>query len=138
MWLSSPDLALPKSKPDHGFEGIKGFPVAYDFWCELLNPLLNASDLDSANAAVKGYLEWTASLDGWESDPVAVAWRESRDVGTVLDRHLFVELDQVVLPAVNLKAAKAIVCRDERQKKKLRRMGFIEDRIWIRNVPPWP
>jgi hypothetical protein len=120
-----------------GFEGIQGFPVAYDFWCELLSALLNAGDIESANKAVATHLEWTASLDGWESDPVAVAWRESRDVGAVLDRHLFVEVDQVVLPAVNLKAAKEIVCRDESNKKALRRLGFIEDRIRIRNVPPW-
>jgi len=43
-----------------------------------------------------------------------------------------VEHDRVVVPGLDLKAAKTVVCRSERQKKALRRMGFLEDRIEIR------
>lgn len=67
-------------------------------------------------------------------DPVVVTWRETRDLGAVLSKHLFVENDQVVVPSLNLKAAKKVVCTNERQKQALRRMGFIEDRIVIRGV----
>jgi hypothetical protein len=30
---------------------------------------------------------------------------------------VFIEKDQVVVPSLNLKAAKKIICRDEKQKK---------------------
>jgi len=39
------------------------------------------------------------------------------------------------VPSLNLKTAKRIICRNERQKKALRKKGFIEDRIEIRNMP---
>ena len=117
-----------------GFDSIQGFPVAYDFWEELLSALLNASDLDDANRAVEATLRRRASLEEWRDDPIARTWRAGAGVRPLLDRHLFVELDQVVLPALNLKAASEIVCRNERHKSALRRMGFIEDRIRIRNV----
>ncbi len=42
--------------------------------------------------------------------------------------------DQVVVPKLNLKSAKEIWVRNDRQKKKLRRMGFIEDRIKVRRI----
>jgi hypothetical protein len=50
---------------------------------------------------------------------------------------VFVERDQFVVPSLNLKTARRILCRNERQKKALRRMGFIEDRIEVRNMPRW-
>lgn len=78
-----------------GFAGTRGFPVDYDFWCQLLLPLADAPDLESANRAV-------------------------------------VEHDRVVVPGLDLKAAKTVVYRSERQKKALRRMGFLADRIEIR------
>lgn len=115
-----------------GFEGIRGFPVHYDMWCQLLGPLIGAPDVDSADRAVCERFEWLASDPDLRDAPEAVLWREHRDLRRVLDRVLFVEHDQVVLPALNLKTAKTIVCRSDRQKKALRRMGFIEDRIEIR------
>ena len=51
-----------------------------------------------------------------------------------LKKHLFVENDQVVVPSLNLKSAKEIFCKNEKQKKALRKMGFIEDRIKIKNI----
>lgn len=44
----------------------------------------------------------------------ALLWAEHRALRPVLDRALFVEHDQVVLPALNLKTAKTIVCRSDR------------------------
>jgi len=40
-----------------------------------------------------------------------------------------------VVPSLNLKTARHILCRNERQKKALRQVGFIEDRIEVRKVP---
>ena len=117
-----------------GFEGIRGFPLDYDRWCELLTPLLYAPDLETSTRAIESHLDWLVSDPELRDDPAAVTWAETRDLGAVLDRHLFVEHDQAVLPALNLKSAKTIVCGREREKKALRRMGFIEDRIQIRNV----
>jgi len=39
------------------------------------------------------------------------------------------------VPSTNLKTAKRIICRNERQKKALRKKGFSEDRIEVRNMP---
>ena len=57
-----------------------------------------------------------------------------QDFDAFLKDYVFVDRDQVVVPSLNLKPAKVVICRDERQKKALRRMGFIEDRITIRNT----
>jgi len=92
----------------------------------------------------------TAHLDGhvdcaWEDDvgdlpagdtcgEALRGWKQNRDLGTWLRRFLFVEVDQVVVPSLNLKSAKQIVCINERQKRILRQRGFIEDRIQIRNL----
>jgi hypothetical protein len=133
--------ARKKNRPPDGvlfgFDYIKGFPVAYDFWCDLLFPLINSKGLEAANVAVPRYLEWMSSEADLADDPPFRTWMESQDLDEVLRRHLFVEHDQVVVPALNLKAAKHIICRTEKQKKALRRMGFIEDRIEIKNVTTW-
>jgi hypothetical protein len=117
-----------------GFESIQGFPVDHDVWNDLLTPLCNAADEDAGERAIVESLEQSASDPDPEicDDPAVVTWRETRDLGAVLSKHLFVENDQVVVPSLNLKAAKKVVCTNERQKKALRRMGFIEDRIVIR------
>ena len=118
-----------------GFESIQGFPLAYDLWDELLANLLISDNLNQANKAVVEHLEWRSAEPGFCEDLVSLAWRRTRDVQEVLSKHLFVEHDQVVVPSLNLKAAKLIICRNERQKKALRRMGFIEDRLVIRGQP---
>lgn len=125
----------PRHLDEHvlfGFEGIRGFPVEYDLWCRLLGPLVNAPDVDAADRAVSDYLDWVASEPDLRDAPEALLWAEHRALRPVLDRALFIERDQVVLPALNLKTAKTIVCRSDRQKKALRRLGFIEDRIQVR------
>jgi hypothetical protein len=115
-----------------GFESIRGFPLDYDFWCELMIDFINAKSLDEANKAVEAHLDWRASDPDLCEEPVSLTWRETRDVRAVLCKHLFVKHDQVVVPNLNLKAAKLVICRNEYQKKVLRRMGFIEDRLVIR------
>jgi hypothetical protein len=117
-----------------GFEVIQGFPLAYDFWCELLITLANSESLAQANEAVREHLDWRESDSELREEPVSLAWRETRDVREVLSKHLFVKHDQVVVPHLNLKAAKIIICRREHQKKALRRMGFIEDRLVVRGT----
>jgi hypothetical protein len=119
-----------------GFVSIQGFPLAYDFWCELLITLMNSETLDGANNAVQEHLEWRASDPDLGVEPVSLTWRETRSVRDVLSKHLFVKDDQVVVPNLNLKAAKLIICRNEKQKQALRRMGFIEDRLVIRGWRP--
>jgi len=57
-----------------------------------------------------------------------------RDYENWRDNYLFVENDQVVVPRLNLKTAKEIICQNEKQKKRLRKIGFIKDRIHIRNI----
>ena len=94
--------------------------------------LVTSENLDHANEAVQEHLDWRASDPHLREEPESLAWRETRDVRDVLSKHLFVKHDQVVVPNLNLKAAKLIICRDEHQKKALRRMGFIEDRLVIR------
>ena len=53
---------------------------------------------------------------------------------TVFKESLFKDIDQVVVHSLNLKSAKQIIWRNEKQKKTLRKMGFIEDRIKIKNI----
>lgn len=120
-----------------GFDYIKGFPVDYDFWCLLLCDLMNANDLAAADRAIRQTLEEHSSDPDLADDPVYRSWRQCRDLDEVLRQHLFVERDQVVVPSLNLKAAKHIICRTEIQKKTLRKMGFIEDRIEIKNIAVW-
>jgi len=108
-----------------GFEHIQGFGVDYSFWCELMNPIMNSEKI----ACFMDYMV-DASADGLHY----AAYKESRNVEDTLNRFLFVENDQVVVPSLNLKAAKKIICRNERQKKVLRKMGFIEDRIQVHNT----
>jgi len=73
-------------------------------------------------------------------DPEMRAWNSCNgDFDLFLKKYVFVESDQIVVPSLNLKCAKQIICKDEKQKKALRRMGFIEDRIRIKNIHarPW-
>ncbi len=120
-----------------GFDYIKGFGVDYDIWCSLLTPLANAKSLAEANDAVRREIEDMAADPEPADAAISKTWRQCRDIDIVLQRHLFVERDQVVVPSLNLKAAKHIICRTEKQRKARRKMGFIEDRIEIRNLNTW-
>ena len=106
---------------------INEFGNAGQFRSREESDLILAKEMDDSTKAARdgGYMD---------EMPWALAWQGDPDIGRFLDAHLFVEKDQVVVPTLNLKAAKRVVCRNERQKKALRKMGFIEDRIQIRNL----
>lgn len=120
-----------------GFEHIRGFPVHYGRWEYLLNPLCN---LVTDNQALQRYFtemltETQAELEPEEQlEDFLREWQQSNGLDDFLKRYVFIEHDQVVVPSLNLKAAKQIICRNEQQKRKLRRTGFIEDRIEVRNI----
>jgi hypothetical protein len=111
----------------------------------VLNTALNSPPgKDEIDRWLVDRLDWwlaeSTAEHGPALDPVEhrweLAWRQERpNLAEFLRRHVFVERDQVVVPSLNLKTAKRILCRNERQKKQLRRMGFIEDRMEIRAMP---
>jgi hypothetical protein len=162
MWLSRGDIGMtgyrnmlfgrgPKEeKKDNilfGFDIIRGFPIDYEFWCgHFLNDAINMPNASPAeiNRKVAVWLD-RYSRELREEDckgfaagkyPLEAAWERFRpDFDAFLRGYVFVEHGQVVVPSLNLKSAKKVVCRNEKQKKALRRLGFIEDRIEIRNMP---
>lgn len=126
-----------------GFEPIKGFPLSYDHWEYIMNPLFNVKgNLQIQNKAITEFFD--SMLEDYEADnllygyndpdPVENDWEKSGcNLEVYLRDYVFKEVDQVVVPTLNLKSAKKIFCHNEKQKKKLRKMGFIEDRIHIQN-----
>lgn len=120
-----------------GFESIQGFRVDYSLWESLLNVLFNTKGgFAEQNQAIARH--WDSQLSLWGDDlpTYLAAWDKTRDLDHVLHKYLFVENDQVVVPSLNLKSAKEIICRNESEKKQLRQLGFIENRIQIRNTRP--
>jgi hypothetical protein len=121
-----------------GFDIIKGFPVSYNYWEMMLMFIPDKKgSIKEINNKIKN--ELNLILDDCKNDGCVdkemLEWEKcGGDFDLFLKKNLFVELDQVVVPSLNLKAAKQIICRDEKQKKTLRRMGFIEDRIIIKNI----
>jgi len=126
----------PQDKVLFAFETIQGFPLEYDFWEQILVSVWNEKNLTRANRSVRKIIHENALDPDYRDHPVSVTWLETRNIQQVLSKHLFVKHDQVVVPQLNLKSAKQIICRNEHQKKTLRRMGFIEDRIVIRGHRP--
>jgi hypothetical protein len=144
--ISGSDQRAERDSVLFGFDLIHGFPVDYDFWgFHVLNTALNSPPgKDEIDRWLVDKLDWwlaeSTAEHGPALDPVEhrweLAWRQERpNLAEFLRRHVFVERDQVVVPSLNLKTAKRILCRNERQKKQLRRMGFIEDRMEIRAMP---
>lgn len=151
VWLSRSRSSITGFKTEYnkenegilfGFDIIAGsFPISYEPWEFLMNTLLNIKDgesLESTNKKIaddfklveKDCIEYKEEPDGELRD-----WIDcGRNLDEYLKKHVFVEKDQVVVPSLNLKLAKKIICRNERQKKVLRKMGFIEDRIIIKNI----
>jgi len=129
-----------------GFDIIKGFDIDMELWCFLLNGLIGmdlSSSLSEFNEKLTKYfnehLVWLlkegyCNDEEMEKDIHMKGWDRLRDIDAFIKEYLFVENDQVVVPNLNLKSAKKIICRNEKQKKKLRKMGFIEDRIQIKNI----
>jgi len=126
-----------------GFDIIKGFPVDFEIWCFCLNPLMNCKDplKEGDDIIKKRFEEWhnDCKKEGIVVTPNSELgkWISSKNYEDFLNNYFFVENDQVVVPSLNLKAAKQIFCRNEKQVKALRHMGFIQDRIKILNSKQW-
>jgi len=133
-----------------GFDIVPGaFPVDYNLWENVMMALMDSNSFEEQNVAIEkmlnDYITWHKEAEEEEGKEIPMdndlkKWLDcERNLGVYLNRYLFVEKDQVVVPSLNLKCAKKIICRDEKQKKKLRHMGFIEDRIEIKNLksPRW-
>ena len=133
-------------KPDEdyimfGFENIIGFPVDYNLWEMILSPLMSSKDpIKDGNKDIEKYMN--EILEDYKTEKIEITrddygvyeWKECNcNIDYFLKNKLFIEKDQVVLPSLNLKSAKIIYCRNEKQVKKLRNMGFIQDRIKILN-----
>jgi len=150
MYVKEPGLRshlkISQDKVLFGFDLIVGFPVSYNHWEFMMNPLFRCfEDPDNWEKQIKEITEtFNRYIDYYKEDnePLDGEIKDWVDSGCNLDvflkKYVFVENDQVVVPSLNLKAAKQIICRDERQKKALRKMGFIEDRIKIKNIKPRP
>jgi len=121
-----------------GFDIIKGYPVNFNSWEFLLGSLINNDTFEKQNADIISCMNEILKdyrNEGEEPEGEIKNWLDSgKDLDTYLRKYVFVEVDQVVVPSLNLKAAKQIICRDEKQKKTLRKMGFIENRIHIKNI----
>ena len=145
-WAKSPGtrkaIKISNDSVLFGFDIIKGFHVSYCHWEVLMNSLMNTEGFEeqnkdivrNLNGIVEMYKEDNESVDDREIKD----WVDSgQDLEVFLKKYVFVERDQIVVPSLNLKSAKKIICRNEKQKKKLRKMGFIEDRIQIKNISPY-
>ena len=128
-----------------GFDTVAGFPVDYDMWhyvISLAEEYEKTFGRITDRASARGFERWLW-LEHKKMDVEYFAEcpedRESMitlnfaSIDDWLARSLFVERDQVVVPSLNLKAAKKVLCHDEKQARFLRKMGFIDDRIEIRN-----
>lgn len=130
-----------------GFDIVKGFPVDFDIWCYCLNPLMGCKDPvkegdDVIKKSMDEYMEdfkkdpyepYNGDIEKLSKDDILYKWIHSKNYEDFLSKYFFIENDQVVVPSLNLKAAKQIFCRNEKQIKILRHMGFIQDRIKILN-----
>lgn len=150
VWLSRSNFSITGFKQKYskendsilfGFDILPGsFPIAYDAWEYLMNVLMNSKDnnISKINKKInKDFMEFEQDSikEKWEPDGELKRWIDcGRNVDVYLKKHVFVEKDQVVVPSLNLKAAKKIICRNEKQRKALRHMGFIDDRIEIKNI----
>ena len=120
-----------------GFDIIKGFPLSYDHWELIMCSASCHKTLEKQNAdMVKGLNNIVQQYEsGEEMEKELRDWIDcGRNLDVYLKKCVFKEVDQVVVPSINLKSAKKIICHNEKQKKKLRKMGFIEDRIIIKNL----
>jgi len=121
-----------------GFDIIKGFPVSYRHWEMVLNALINEDVFEKQDKAIEkmfNSMVQDCKEEHEEPDGEIADWISSGcNLETYLKQYLFQEVDQVVVPSLNLKSAKKIICHNEKQKKKLLKMGFIEDRILIKNI----
>ena len=119
-----------KSKIMFGFDIIKGFPVKFDPWELILGPLMSKEPLNKFMKEL--YDDIYKEKEEFDKYTLPVKDYVEKGEEYFLKTHLFVEHDQIVVPSLNLKSAKVIFCKNEKDYKKLAQMGFIKDRIQIR------
>lgn len=137
IWLSRSSSSITgirfgKDRVLFGFDYIKGFSINYSEWENVLFVLLNgkyeSGDLESLVRENFRRINIEDDMENLEEKDRIFPSRSYKDWR---DNYLFVENDQVVVPKLNLKSAKEIICTNEKQNRKL---GFIEDRIRILNI----
>lgn len=112
-----------------GFDIIKGFPVKFDTWELIMCSLMNNESL--RNFMNSFYNDLVGENIKFDYYVMPVKDYVEKGEEYFLKTHLFVEHDQIVVPSLNLKSAKTVFCRNEKEYKKLVQMGFIKDRIHI-------
>lgn len=111
-----------------GFDVIKGFPLDFDTWELILGSLMSKEKI---SLFMKNMYQMIIEDGGDFGGDICIKNYVEKGEEFFLKNHLFVENDQVVVPSLNLKAAKVVFCKNEKQVKALRKMGFINDRIRI-------
>ena len=116
-----------------GFDVVKGFPLEFDTWELFIYSIMSLYNknkkpsLNQINSKIfKDIQDFIKEDDEGYMDKY-----KYKSFQEILDKVLFMEHDQVVVPSLNLKSAKEIFVRTEKTKKKLKKMGFIDDRIKI-------
>ncbi len=121
-----------------GFDYINGFPVDYDMWEFFMGTLMSKADIGKFLLEIYEIYRPEKDEELFGQDVkiwnLLMEYQVGMSFDYLLKKYLFVENDQFVVPSLNLKSAKKIVCKDEKMKKKLLKLGFIEDRVEIRNA----
>ena len=141
VWLSrsSSHITGKKFKKDgvlFGFDYIKGFSIDYSQWEIVINALVDRTNVRSLEKIIREYFRETNIEDDKGELKGEDRMFQVRDYEDWRDNYLFIENGQVVVPKLNLKSAKEIICNNEKQKRYLRKMGFINNRIKIMNFKP--
>ncbi len=140
IWLSRSTSSITgikrlKNKILFGFDYIKGFSLDYSQWETALFELADKDEKKDLEDILKNYFINQNKEDDQENLKGKDRIFPTKNYEKWKKSYLFIENDQIVVPTLNLKSAKKIICRDEKQKKALRKLGFIEDRIQIQNLP---
>ena len=147
VWLSKSNIGYTgfKNKENKynkddilfGFDIIKGFSVKMEPWEYILNAfhrldvdMRDNYTIEQLNNELVSYIRSILAL--FDNPTEELELYELSVEGLL--KELFKDVDQVVIPSLNLKTAKKIICRTDLQKKKLRKMGFIEDRIIVKKL----
>lgn len=118
-----------------GFDVVKGFELNYELWHFVMGTAWAFPDATPEEVSQMVFAAVRDVDRSGRRDPDHVPLTGGADtVEAFLEKAVFRSRDHLVVPNLNLKSAKKIICRNERQKKKLRRKGFIEDRIMVKNV----
>ena len=120
-----------------GFDYIKGFSVDYEHWHFVMNagvPIGFKYNFKEYEKAVRKGIEESIKEREKEGETGEEWGIKSENYEDWRDKELFVKNDQVVVPSLNLKAAKVIYCKKEGHFRKLRKMGFIKDRLKLMPV----